>query len=219
MSILQRVIATERLTLRPTQPTDAARAVAIRSDWEAARMLSRASYPPEPRQTERWFADHWREWETGEAYRFAVEHDGVMIGMVDIDDIVQGEAHLGYWFDRAAWGRGYASEAAAALVRFAFAVVGVTVLRAGHAIDNPSSGRVLTKLGFVPCGAGSILSRPRGETIAQCRYVLRHAPADGKAHTIERPPQSSSFGLLLMSAPIETTDLPARAGGIREVEF
>lgn len=221
MPIPHCMIATERLVLRPTRPADAARAVAIRSDWEVARTLSQASFPPDPCETERWFADHRREWEAGEAYRFVVERDSAMIGVADIDGIVRGEAHLGYWFDRAAWGLGYGSEAAAALVRFAFATAGMTVLRAGHAIDNPASGRVLTKLGFIPYGAGSILSRPRGETIAQCRYVLRRGLVDGDAHRIDwaSASQVPSFGQMLMSAPRKAMDLPARDGELREIAF
>ncbi|TGD96321.1 GNAT family N-acetyltransferase [Methylobacterium nonmethylotrophicum] len=221
MPIRPRTITTERLALRPTQPADAARAIAIRTDWDVARMLSRASFPPDPRETERWFADHQREWQAGEAYRFAVEHDGTMIGVVDLDGIVRGEAHLGYWFDRAVWGRGYATEAGAALVRFAFGRTGVTVLRAGHARDNPASGRVLMKLGFVLCGSAPVFSRPRGETITQCGYLLRHGSADVTAPDTDRHSsvQVPSFGRLLLSAPLEAADLPQRDGGLRDVEF
>jgi RimJ/RimL family protein N-acetyltransferase len=68
--------------------------------------------------------------------------------MVDIDGIAEREGTLGYWLDRAAWGCGYAFEAAHAVTRFAFEDVGLTCLKAGHADDNPASGRILTKLGF-----------------------------------------------------------------------
>jgi RimJ/RimL family protein N-acetyltransferase len=173
--IAPRRIQTDRLVLRPTQVSDADRAFEIQSEWEVMRMLRMAHYPPDRREIEQWFADHQREWLAGEAYRFAVEREGRMIGVVDVDEIADGTGSLGYWFDRAAWGRGYAFEAAQAVMRFAFEVVGLSGLRSGHADDNPASGRVLIKLGFRPLDTVERHSRPRGETIIQRRYILANA--------------------------------------------
>ena len=140
-------------------------------------MLSLASFPPDRQEIERWFVDHEREWLAGEAYRFAVDLEGRMIGMVDIDGIAKREGTLGYWLDRAAWGRGYAFEAAHAVTRFALEDVGLTLLKAGHADDNPASGRILTKLGFTPLDTVQIFLRPRGENIARRRYTLTYFSA------------------------------------------
>ena len=171
-SIPPRSLSTDRLLLRPTCALDADRALEIQSDWEVTRMLSMASFPPDGPQIKQWFADHEREWLAGEAYRFAVNLESRMIGVVDVDAIVECEGSLGYWLDRAAWGHGYAFEAARAVTRFAFQDVGLRALRAGHAHDNPTSGRVLTKLGFAPLDTVLLFSRPRGESVAQCRYKL-----------------------------------------------
>jgi [ribosomal protein S5]-alanine N-acetyltransferase len=140
---------------------------AIQSEWEVARMLSMASFPPDRGDIRRWFADHAGEWQAGRAYRFAIESEERMIGVIDID-----EGGLGYWFDRSEWGRGYAYEAGCAAVRFAREDVGLPKLTAGHAYDNPASGRILCKLGFRPVDVVPRFSRPRGETIMQHRYVL-----------------------------------------------
>jgi len=172
MSLPRIAIRTDRLTLRPSSVADADRAFEIQSDWAVTRMLRMASFPPAPEATREWFAEHEREWLAGEAYRFAVDIGGRMAGLVDIDEIADGKGDLGYWFERAAWGRGYAFEAAQALVRFAFADAGLSMLKSGHASDNPTSGRVLTKLGFVAIDIVERFSRPRGENIRQCRYVL-----------------------------------------------
>ena len=163
---------TDRLVLRPTRGLDADRALEIQSDWDVTRMLRMASFPPDREEIRRWFADHQREWLAGEAFRFAVELGGKMVGVVDVDGIVEREGTLGYWLDRAAWRRGYAFEAAHAVTRFAFGEVGLLRLKAGHADDNPASGRVLTKLGFSPLDTVQRFSRPRGENIMQRRYVL-----------------------------------------------
>jgi RimJ/RimL family protein N-acetyltransferase len=163
---------TNRLVLRPTCGSDADRAFEIQSDWEVTRMLRMASFPPDREEIGRWFAEHRREWMAGEAYRFAVELQGRFIGVVDIDAIAQGEGELGYWFEPARWRRGYASEAAQAVVRFAFEEVGLTRLRSGHAVDNLASGKVLLKLGFCPLDTVQRNSRSRGESIIQRRYLL-----------------------------------------------
>ena len=168
-------MATDRLVLRPTSGADASRAFEIQCDWAVTRILRMAAFPPDRAELETWFADHPREWLAGEAYRFAVEAGSRMVGVVDLDSLGQGEADLGYWFERLAWGRGYASEAAHAVVRFASTAVGLARLRAGHAVDNTASGWVLAKLGFEPLETVEVASRSRSQIIEQRRYGLNLA--------------------------------------------
>jgi RimJ/RimL family protein N-acetyltransferase len=165
-------LTTARLLLRPTAASDADRAFEIQSDWQVTRMLRMACFPPDRADIRRWFADHAREWRAGEAYRFGVERAGRFIGLADIDEIKAGWGELGYWFERAAWGHGYAWEAADAVVRFAFADVGLSGLRSGHAGDNAASAWVLLKLGFRAVDTVRVQSRSRGEEITQHRYAL-----------------------------------------------
>jgi ribosomal-protein-alanine N-acetyltransferase len=63
------VLSTSRLRLRPTGPADADRAFAIQSDWDVARTLRMASFPPDLAAMRAWFAEHEREWDDGSAYR------------------------------------------------------------------------------------------------------------------------------------------------------
>ncbi len=63
----------------------------------------------------------------------------------------QGEPEIGYWIARPFWGQGYATEAAGAVLQIARAI-GYSRITAGHFTDNPASGRVLRKLGFLPTG-------------------------------------------------------------------
>lgn len=170
--ISRAAFSTARLILRPTEPADADRAYDIQSNWRVTQMLRMASFPPNPAEMEQWFADHAREWNAGEAYRFAVLCDDRMIGVVDIDEIGDGEGELGYWLEEQAWSQGYASEAARAAIDFAFDDVGLRALRSGHADDNEASGRILLKLGFVAQDVVEIPSRSRGGSIRQRRYRL-----------------------------------------------
>jgi len=136
-------------------------------------MLSLASFPPDRSEIERWFAEHPREWDEGRAYRFAVRRDDVMIGLVDVDGIRDRQGTLGYWLDRTAWGHGYAFEAAQEVTRFACQNLALLTLKAGHAHDNPASGHILTKLGFIAVDCVALFSRPRNQHITQRRYVFR----------------------------------------------
>lgn len=78
-----------------------------------------------------------------------------------------GEPELGYWIRADARGRGYATEAAAAVVRLAGASLRKPRLVSCHFLDNPASGRVLRKLGFTPTGQMAMRwSASRGEEVA-----------------------------------------------------
>ena len=154
-------LRTERLTLRPFELSDAERVTEIGSDWEVARMLRMAPWPTSAALNREWLATHPVEWRAGTAYRFAIIRHGRLIGCADVDEIDGGEGKLGYWLEQDAWGRGYASEAARAVVDFAFGRLGLDRLRTGHASDNPASGLVLSKLGFEPTGHTRVWSRPR----------------------------------------------------------
>jgi len=158
---------------------------AIQSNWTVTRMLRMAQFPPNRDEIRGWFEDHEREWRESEAYRFAVELAGKFVGLVDVDEIDGDWGDLGYWLEPAAWGAGYATEAAQAVVRFAFDDVGLVGLRSGHAGDNPASGRVLRKLGFQQIDMVRATSRSRAETIQQSRYVL-HRPPGGLRELLHR---------------------------------
>jgi [ribosomal protein S5]-alanine N-acetyltransferase len=58
-------------------------------------------------------------------------------------------ATLGYCFDDAVWGQGFATEAADALLRWAFDTLALNRVQAETDTRNTASARVLEKLGFV----------------------------------------------------------------------
>ena len=171
MPVFGMSLRTARLTLRPFRGDDAARVLTIQSNWAVMRMLRVATYPATLHSTRQWLASHEGEWRSGAAYRFAVVLDGAVIGCADVDEISHGRGDLGYWLEEAAWGRGFASEAAGAVVAFAFELLGLDGLNSGHARDNPASGQVLRKLGFRRIGETTAWSNPRGEKIDQCVYA------------------------------------------------
>ncbi len=55
---------------------------------------------------------------------------------------------LGYSLSRMYWNQGFATEAAQAIVEFAFEVIGVTKVKARYDVRNEASGRVMQKIGM-----------------------------------------------------------------------
>ena len=58
------------------------------------------------------------------------------------------EIEVGYAFERAAWGRGYATEVASAIVQWGFEELGLERIVAVASPENAGSRRVMDKLGM-----------------------------------------------------------------------
>ena len=169
---LDHCLKTPRLTLRRFLASDAERVTEITSNWNVARMLRLAPYPQTVEDKRAWLISHEAEWLAGDAHRFAIIENGVLIGCADVDERASGRNEIGYWLDERCWGRGFATEAATAVRDFAFGTLGLSRLTSGHASDNPSSGHVLEKLGFVWTDDTTVWSLPRRAEIVQRRYAL-----------------------------------------------
>lgn len=81
---------------------------------------------------------------------------------------------LGYWVSGACQGLGYATEAANALIRFAFGAWGVERVSICHFSGNDASRRVIEKLGFTPtvCVLRAHRSFFDGAVMHEHRYVM-----------------------------------------------
>lgn len=119
---------------------------------------------------------------------FAVEEKktGLLAGYVTLNPVDGESANLGYCILRARRGQGYATEAAAAAVRYAAEVLGLGRLVAGTALENTPSVRILQRLHFAETGrsVGSFARDQAGApiTFTGCAYELRFdGPADGLA--------------------------------------
>lgn len=172
---------TQRLLLRPIWPEDAAPLFSAINDAGIVCNLARAPWPYTPDDAAN-FAQraqhprypHFLLTLPGDAGQTLVGSCGLGEG--------EGEAELGYWIARQHWGKGYATEAARAVIANAW-MIGHRRLIASHYIDNPASGSVLRNLGFRPTG----ITRPRfsagrGYAAMAQEYVLESDMAD-----VERP--------------------------------
>jgi ribosomal-protein-serine acetyltransferase len=99
---------------------------------------------------------------------------GTLIGIASIHriDWSRRSAGLGYWVRRSAWRRGYATEAAAALVGDAFRRVGLHRIEAHVALENRASQRVPEKLGFTNEGIARESELIGGRFLDHIQYSL-----------------------------------------------
>lgn len=165
-------VRTRRLTLRPGWAEDAPALAEAIGHEAVARNLSRAPWPY-PIEAAETFVSDFRD--PAEPKFLVFEHrDGGLrlIGGVSVGPHRDEPHELGYWITPDAWGRGYATEAAAAVLRAARAA-GIRRVTSGHFIDNPASGRVLRKLGFRPTGrVVPLYSRGRNAEAPCARFEI-----------------------------------------------
>ncbi|MEU7961008.1 GNAT family N-acetyltransferase [Micromonospora humida] len=145
-------LRTPRLTLRPVGDGDVDRILEYRNLPEVTYWLLRTEVEPAA------FRAAWRRAaDDPDDHSRAVVLDGLVIGTVSLDVLdgmgqpgmpTRTEAQLGYIFDPAHGGRGYATEAVAAMVAYAFTRLGVRRITAGCFADNLASVRVLEKVGM-----------------------------------------------------------------------
>jgi len=143
------VLTTARCVLRPYRRDDVADLAAIANDFEVARWMT-ASFPHPYTVAD---ATTWIAMTSVEdpVDNFVIEIDGALAGCVGLRPQYgesRGVAEFGYWLGRPYWGRGFATEAARAIVAHAFAARGLRRLEAHVFAPNIASAYVLEKCGF-----------------------------------------------------------------------
>ncbi|HEY5950346.1 MAG TPA: GNAT family protein [Kofleriaceae bacterium] len=146
-------LTTERLVLRELCHADA-RAVATRAgDRRVARYLIAVPSPYPMTLASRWIQGRIAWWAQGRGVTLAIarsERPDDLLGSVSLRRFVRDRrAELGYWLGADAWGHGFATEAASALVDFGFAELGLSRIYAHVLEGNAASCRVLEKVGMI----------------------------------------------------------------------
>jgi len=135
-----------RVTLRRMQEDDIPMLLAMESDPEVMRYSTGVKPADEARRQEllAWLREpltrlgHW-----------AITVDGAAVGWVSLVPLAGTDSiQLAYRLQRAAWGKGYASQAAKQLCEYAWRETEVSELVAVVWPDNQASVRVLERLGF-----------------------------------------------------------------------
>jgi RimJ/RimL family protein N-acetyltransferase len=147
-------LLTERLLLRDYRDDDLDAVQVYASDPEVCRFME---WGPNTLEDTRLFLDtvtgSARE-QPRTAYELAITREGELVGGIGLR--VESEAHrrgsVGWVLRRDAWGHGYATEAARALIAFGVESLGLHRIEATCEPANVASARVMAKVGMRPEG-------------------------------------------------------------------
>jgi ribosomal-protein-alanine N-acetyltransferase len=145
------VLRTARLELRPFVPGDAPRVMELAGAREIADTTLTIPHPYPEGAAEGWIATHQQAWEAGSGLTLAMvdRSADAVVGAIGLTIKTEhASSELGYWVGVPYWNSGFCTEAARAVLDFAFDVLGLHRVQARHLMRNPASGRVMQKLGM-----------------------------------------------------------------------
>lgn len=93
-------------------------------------------------------------------FHVLVAEDGEVVGRVNLFEVAEGSAELGYRIAQKAAGRELATAAVREMCERAARYYGLTRLRAKVKTDNPASRKVLERNGFVAVGELTLNGKP-----------------------------------------------------------
>lgn len=142
------LIETERLILRPMTVVDAPAVYRWVSDPLVSRFMVYNTYTS-VEDVEAWLSSVERQTVPYE-FGFVRKQDSQLIGSGSIGPDASREGFWGFGYNlrRDCWGKGYATEAAKAMIGFAQRMFGITHFSSSHVEENKASGHVMEKCGL-----------------------------------------------------------------------
>lgn len=160
----------ERLFLRPIWEEDAPAIYRGIAEQVIVRNLARAPWPYTMADAEN-FVSMERDPKQPN-FAITLPENGEYVGQCGYGPDEDGLLQVGYWIARQHWGKGYATEAARAVLDIG-RTLGLGRVVAAHFVDNPASGRVLRKAGFRATGeVRPLYSRARAAHFPAARYEI-----------------------------------------------
>lgn len=145
-------IETERLVIRPFKEEDREAYLAFMTDAEATRYLMFSDEQRTEEGAGALFDTVQGSYATEEpvfAYTIALKADDAFIGSCGLSELGEDERFECYYsLLPSQWGRGYATEATTALLRYCFEHDGVEEVWAFMSPDNPNSAGVAERIGM-----------------------------------------------------------------------
>ncbi|MYS14212.1 GNAT family N-acetyltransferase [Streptomyces sp. SID4982] len=196
-------LTTERLLLRPVRPDDTEAVLAAAQDPAIQRWISSFPSPYLREHAETFVSSTAPEgWADDSMYTLgAFLPTGELTGMLSLAMRGPGHGELGYWAAREHRGRGYVTEAASAVARWAFTALSVDRLEWRAEVGNGASRAVAERLGFTVEGVlragvgsrgvrrdswvGSLLPSDLGLRSALPYLPARTQPSEAKAQVGE----------------------------------
>lgn len=142
---------TSRLILRAFRREDARRVRELAGVFEIADTTGHMPHPYLEGMAEEWIGERGQEFASGVGATFAItlRETGDVIGAISLSMYSPHPiAELGYWVGVPYWNHGYTTEAARAVLEYAFAELKLNRVYASYFPRNPASGRVMEKVGM-----------------------------------------------------------------------
>jgi RimJ/RimL family protein N-acetyltransferase len=167
------ILLTDRLVLRRPHLDDMDALANLANNLRVAAMVSRMPHP----YTADDAADFIRRAKTGGigkcVYAVTLAQTGAFLGCVGIEPHEGDETvELGYWIGEVHWGKGYATQAAHAVIDMVFRTRAIEAIEARCRVTNAASRRVMQKSGFQYQGHGMVPSLALGGSLPVEWYRL-----------------------------------------------
>jgi RimJ/RimL family protein N-acetyltransferase len=142
---------TKRLLLRPFKMTDAPMVKKMVGNKAIAATTASIPHPYHEGAAQEWINTQRESFQNNTSVTFAItlRSNQQLIGSIGlkIDNDSQ-RAELGYLIAKKFWNKGYCTEAANVVLKYAFIKKGLNRVYAHHFTDNPASGAVMRKIGM-----------------------------------------------------------------------
>lgn len=153
MDLSSFTLSTERLRLRVVEPDDAPVLAGLMTAG-ISRWVAAWPYPLTIPMVEAMIADALAGVAEGRTLPMVMiaKSDGAIVGWLKLSKIDAPAAELGYWIGEPFQGKGFAFEAASAMVEAGFRRLGLQAVEAGAQLANAASHNLLHKLGMNQVG-------------------------------------------------------------------
>lgn len=168
------VLETARLVLRAPKIEDVDAIAALANSRRIAEMTANLPHPYRATDALSFIANA-PQGEEAATFAVLLKQEGalVLVGMCGFARRPGEPApELGYWIGEPFWGRGIATEAARAVIDYAFSETAITQIAGAARVVNPASRRVLEKCAFQWCGAGLCRVKALAASVPVDRFLL-----------------------------------------------
>lgn len=144
-------ILTDRLYLRLFEKNDAETVKELCNNINIYKTTLYIPYPYTINDALVWMENHKKNFDEDRMYEFAItdKESGDLLGAISLSNNKRfNNGEIAYWIGEKYWNRGYGTEAAKALVDFAFEEKKLHKVFARYFKSNPASGKIMKKIGM-----------------------------------------------------------------------
>lgn len=149
------MLETGRIRLRKPELKDVAHLIKYADHPRISEMTLSIPHPYQEKDAISWLNLANKGFEAREKYLFAICKltENQLIGATGLKINTKfNRAELGYWVGAPFWNKGYATEAVGEVLKFGFEEIELNKIYATHFVNNPASGKVMTKNGMIQEG-------------------------------------------------------------------